>query len=291
MAWLRLLRAALAPSIVWDWAAGILLAGLAWQPNFLLLLLILLCIYHGGMLGNDLADRAEDARHDRRRPLQTGAVRPAAAIAVLLLLWGLALGLAAWVVPAAWTATLTLIGAAAVYDFGGPVVRAAAGPALLAAARAGSLFFVPIVLLGADAAIAAAGLGAAAAYALYFLFVARLARREERGAPGSYGFILVAVSAAAPAIVLAQESFSWLAVGGCLLFAGWRLRSVWPDARRLGWGPDLVRMQVRIGLSGAPLVSAIALLARLDGAARTWALGGVITMLLVRALARALPPE
>lgn len=292
MAWPRLLRLALAPGIAWDWAAGILLAGLSFAPEHLWLLLILLCVYHGGMVGNDLADRAEDKRHARRRPLTDGSLRPSAAIAALILLWGGALALAAWVVPAAWTVTFLLVCAAAIYDFGSGVVRAALGPALLAAARATSLLFVPIVALGSDGAMDRVGLGPPAAYAIYFLFLSRLARREERGAPAAFGFTLIAIGAAAPLIACVGAPTAWPAWLAAAAFLLWRLVQAGRAGGMRAWSPEQVRAQVRASLAAAPLVPAIALLTRpWESGLAAWAPLGLLTLLAVRTLARILPPE
>lgn len=290
LAWLRLARASLAPSIAWDWAAGILLCGLAWSPSHLLLLLILLAIYHGGMIANDLCDQRVDRAAGRQRPLITGAIAPRAAWLALIVLWGGALALAAAAAPGALRAASFLIGLAAIYDFGGPLARAAFGPVLLAAARAGSLFFVPIAVLGMNASLEPARLAAAAAYAMYFLFLARLARREESGAPGNYAIVLVAFTALAPAILIFRPPIPWLAAGAWLVFSALVLRGALPDARRRFWTPDLVRANVRRGLGFAPLVPALAVLAA-PGVAPAWALLGVGAMLAVRGLSRLIPPE
>lgn len=291
LAWLRLARASLAPTIAWDWAAGILLGGLAWRPGFLLLLLILLAIYHGGMIANDLCDRAQDLAAGRRRPLTQGLISPRAAWLALILLWGGALALAALAAPGALRPAAVLILIAALYDFGGPVGRAALGPVLLAAARAGSLFFVPIAELGMNAALTESRLAAAAAYALYFLFLARLARREETGAPGSYGFVLVCFTVIAPTVLLFQQPTPWLAAAAWLVFAVLVLRPALPEARRNFWPPDLVRRHVRRGLGFAALVPGLAILAADPAIPPAWALLALAPLLLVRALARTIPPE
>jgi len=290
LAWLRLARASLAPTIAWDWAAGILLCGLGWSPEHLPLLAILLAVYHGGMIANDLCDQRLDRAAGRQRPLVQGQISFRAAALALILLWGGALALAAAAAPGALRPTGFLIGIAAIYDFGGPLARAAFGPVLLAAARAGSLFFVPIAMLGLNASLEPARLAAAAAYAMYFLFLARLARREESGAPGNYAIVLVAFTALAPAVVVFRPPIPWLAAGAWLIFCVLVLRGSLPDARRRFWPPELVRANVRRGLGFAPLVPAIAVLAA-PGVAPAWALGGVAAMLSVRALARRIPPE
>lgn len=49
-AWLELMRAALGPTVVWDFCVGILLAGLHWQPGLGWALTSLLLIYFAGMI-------------------------------------------------------------------------------------------------------------------------------------------------------------------------------------------------------------------------------------------------
>jgi hypothetical protein len=291
LAWLRLARASLAPSIVWDWAAGILLCGLAWRAEYLILLFILLAIYHGGMIANDLCDRAIDQAAGRQRPLTSGQIKPRSAWLALLFLWGGALAVAALLQPAALTATGSLIAIAALYDFGGPIARAALGPVLLALARAGSLFFVAFAEFGLRDALTESRLAAAAAYALYFLFLARLARREESGAPGGYGFVLVAFTAIVPSLLLMRQPTPWLAAGAWLIFAILVVRPALADARRSVWPPSLVRVAVRRGLGFAPLVPGLAILAAPAEVAPAWALLAVAAMMSVRALSRVIPPE
>ncbi len=291
LSWLRLTRASLAPTIVWDWAAGLLLCGAAWRAGHLTLLAILLAIYHGGMIANDLADRTEDRAVGRARPLADGRIRPAAAATALCLLWGGAFTVAALAEPGARAATVVMIAAAGIYNFAGRSARGAVGPALLAMLRAASFFFVPIAELGLDTALAADRLAAAAAYALYFMFLSRLARGEERGLPGAYGLALTLFTAAAPLALLLHRPLPWLAAAGWLAFAALLIAPALRDARARAWPPARVRAAVRRGLGAAPLVPALALLAVPHPAAPVWALGGVAALLAVRALARIIPPE
>jgi hypothetical protein len=291
LSWLRLTRASLAPTIVWDWAAGLLLCGTAWRAGHLTLLAILLAIYHGGMLANDLADRTEDRSFGRARPLADGRIRPTAAAVALFLLWGGAFAVAALAEPDARAATILMIAAAGIYNFAGRITRGAVGPVLLATLRVGSFFFVPITDLGLDTALAADRLAAAAAYALYFMFLSRLARGEEQGVPGAYGFALTLLTAAAPLALLVHRPVSWLAAIGWLAFAALVVAPALRDARARAWPAERVRAAVRRGLGTAPLVPALALLALPHPATPAWALGGVAAMLAVRALARVIPPE
>lgn len=291
-AWLRLTRCSLAPGMAWDWGAGILLAGVVWRPGLLLHLALLLAIHQGGMIANDLADRAADRAAGRPRPLADGSLPPAAAWAALGALHGGALLLAALALPAALEPTAFLIGIVLLYDFGGRGLRATLGPALLATARAGALLFVGAVEFGGAEAVDRAGLAAAGGYALYFLFLARLASREEAGCEARQGAALLAMTALAPAVPLFQPSLDLLAAAAWLILAALTLAPL-RSLRSAGpaWSPAEVQGLVRGALGRAPWAPAIALLAHPAGIHPAWALGGPATALAVAALARRFPPE
>ena len=277
--------------MVWDWVAGALLAGVAWQAELLIPLALMVMIHQGGMIANDLADLREDRAVGRRRPLADGSLPTAAAWMALLILHGGALALAAWAVPAALEITAGLIAVALLYDFGGRGLRTLMGPALLAVARAGSLLFVGIVHGGASMALERVGLAAAASYALYFLFLSRFASREESGVDSRNGISLLVMAALVPAVLLFQKPFPilagliWPALALWMLLPAWRLR-----AQRT-WSPAQVQALVRRGLGLAPTVPALALLAHPAALNPAWAIGGVVTVVLVRTLARRFPPE
>lgn len=290
-AWLQLTRCALAPTMAWDWAAGALLAGVAWRAELLLPLALLLLIHQGGMVANDLADLRQDRAAGRRRPLAEGSITPRAAWAALLLLHGGALALAAFALPAALEPTAFLIGLALLYDFGGRGLRQLLGPALLATARAGSLLFVGAVEYGAQEAFTRVGLAAVGGYALYFLFLSRFASREESGTEARSGVALLGMAALAPAVPLFQEPFPVGAAAAWLLFAAVALTPAWRLRERREWPPETVQGLVRHGLGLAPWVPAIALLAPPSAAHPAWALGGPATAFLVARLARRFPPE
>ena len=97
-AWGRLLRLSLAPTAVADVVAGALVARRGVLPEPATLALLAggsLCVYHAGMALNDWRDRAADAATRPDRPLVSGAIRPGAALAVVVLLNVLGVGLAA----------------------------------------------------------------------------------------------------------------------------------------------------------------------------------------------------
>jgi len=288
-AWLELARVALAPTIVWDVLAGIVLAGARPDARALPAIGVVLLIYHAGMVLNDWADRHADAQDRPGRPLPSGRIAAPSALLAGLGALAAAAGLAAWQLPpAAFQVSIGLIAAVLVYDLGGRALRRPAGPVLLALTRAGSLGMGALTLAGTHATLAPEGLRwGAAAYSLYFLFVARFATNEEHGTTGLRGVQFMIAAALAPLPLSQYPGLSpWIAPGW-LALALWLLPPVLRD--RYGeWSPSRVQTCVRRALIAAPLVPGIALL----GAGQPlWALGAPAAALLVHALARAFRPE
>ncbi|MFQ5749646.1 MAG: UbiA family prenyltransferase [Planctomycetota bacterium] len=286
-AWLRLLRIALLPTLVWDVLAGAWLAGAAWSPALLPVLVAGLCVYHGGMALNDFADRKEDARHRPARPLPGGRISPAQALGAGLGFLMTALGVALLGLPS--PAILMVAGLCIlvlVYDLGGPLIRGGPGPLLLALARGGSLNLAALAL-GQTPSTRDGLLRATGAYVLWFLFTARLARKEESGTSRIRGLQYLILTAATPLLLVIQRPFSPGVLGGWLLLAAWL---VGPELRRggLSWSPPRVEAAVRRCLGGAPLLLGLALLE--EGI--PWGLPfALLVSGTVRLLARRYPPE
>jgi 4-hydroxybenzoate polyprenyltransferase len=179
----RLLRLSLAPSALADVAAGAALVATDWPSGGVITagLISSACVYHGGMALNDWADRAADARDGRPRPIPTGQVRAATALALSVLLLVLGPALMTLVVP---RAALLLAGVAlvaAIYDLfaRGPWL----GPVLLGACRTGNLTFGMFLALEHEGrALPLSAMVVAAGYGLYVFSLSRLARLEDRPA-------------------------------------------------------------------------------------------------------------
>lgn len=142
LAWGRLARLSLAPSALADVAAGLVLGGAGAFPQAReasLALAASACVYHGGMVLNDWADRDEDRLARADRPIPSGAIAARTALAAGVLLLVAAIGFAALATPRAalWMAGLAVLVLA--YDFvgRGPL----RGPFLLGACRAANLGF------------------------------------------------------------------------------------------------------------------------------------------------------
>lgn len=139
VAWGRLLRLSLAPTAIADIVAGALFAAPHAPPlaPWIALAAGSACVYHGGMALNDWADRDEDARNGRARPVPNGhvAAKAALAVAIALLVAGPALALVADTRAGMTLSAVALL--AVVYDLAGR--GAWSGPTLLGACRAGNL--------------------------------------------------------------------------------------------------------------------------------------------------------
>ncbi len=177
--WGRVLRLSLAPTAVADVLAGLVLGFGGALPEARVVLFLVgasLCVYHGGMVLNDWADREIDARSRPRRPLPAGELGPTPTLVagLLLLCLGPALAFPVGILPGFW-----LLGIASLvlgYDlfFRGPLQ----GPLLLAECRAGNLG-IGLAAAGAfhDAALLLWSLPLL--YGGYVFTVSRMGRLED----------------------------------------------------------------------------------------------------------------
>jgi len=140
-----------------------------------------LCLYSAGMIMNDVADVATDARERPRRPIPSGRIsrRAAGAASALLLVAGVSLAATAGTAPLA--AAGLLAGLVLLYDLFAKRVGVL-GPLAMGSCRGANLF------LGASAGLATANalpvVVAASALAVYIACVTAIASRETEGAPG-----------------------------------------------------------------------------------------------------------
>ncbi len=261
MAWLQLIRLALLPTIVWDFVAGFILLQTPWITSLGYGLLSLLCLYHGGMVLNDVRDLPFDRQHQRHRPLVMGKIAPLPAFLFSLFLFTGAFCFAHLSSPNLAQPTLWLFAIILAYDLSGPNLRAFAGPALLAAARAFSFCFAAFVVHG-DRAILAMGYLPLLSYALYFLFLSRLAQTEEQGIPGMRGLSMLLMAAVSPFLLLYTSPITLSFLPVLLLFATYLLQPAWKH-RHLFWQPEQVQLFVRRSLGAGPMVVGLALLTQL----------------------------
>ncbi|MFJ9584381.1 SCO3242 family prenyltransferase [Streptomyces acidicola] len=175
-AWAELLRLPALFTVPGDALAGAAAAGAA-RPNARTLLAIgsSLCLYEAGMALNDWADHAEDAIERPHRPLPSGRVRPASALAAAGALTAAGLALAARAGRPALTVAVPL--AATVWSYDLTLKRTPAGPLAMGAARTLD------VLLGAAATTGTtrAALPSALALGAHTFAVTTVSRHETQG--------------------------------------------------------------------------------------------------------------
>ena len=174
-AYLQLVRAPAALTVIGDTVAGAAAAGRPLRGKRLLLPLSSACFYWAGMALNDWADRDLDAVERPERPIPSGRVRPDQALAVAGGLTAAGLGLAR-AAGGRDTLKVALPLAAAVWAYDTVLKKTAAGPAGMAACRALD------VLMGAGAGKARQALPSAMAVGGHTYGVTALSRGEVHGA-------------------------------------------------------------------------------------------------------------
>ncbi len=272
LAWGRLARLSLAPSALADVAAGLALGGAGAFPgarDATLALAASACVYHGGMVLNDWADREEDRVTRADRPIPSGAVGPRTALLAGLLLVATAIALAALVAPRAalWMAGLAALVVA--YDLvgRGPL----RGPFLLGACRAANLGFG--VFVARELGLGYPELEPTFAphfVALYFVYVASVsfvARLEDAPSDADVGRLPRWALACASLVLLslacghATEGLvapRWSSLGIALLAAGALVREV---ARSGPWTRADAGRATGLGLRRLLVFSALVALA------------------------------
>jgi hypothetical protein len=134
MAYLQLVRAPAALTVLGDTVAGAAAAGKPLRGRRLLLPIASASFYWAGMALNDWADRDLDAVERPERPIPSGRVRPEQALAVAGGLTAAGLGLAR-VAGGRDTLMLAFPLAAAIWAYDTVLKNTAAGPAAMAACR------------------------------------------------------------------------------------------------------------------------------------------------------------
>ncbi|MFF8378644.1 SCO3242 family prenyltransferase [Streptomyces sp. NPDC015661] len=133
-AWAELLRVSALVSVPGDALAGAATTGARPGRGTLRAIGASLCLYEAGMALNDWADRHEDALERPHRPLPSGRIPPAAALAASAALTLAGLGLASRAGRPALATATALATTVWAYDLG--LKHTPAGPATMATARA-----------------------------------------------------------------------------------------------------------------------------------------------------------
>ncbi|MGY0490726.1 SCO3242 family prenyltransferase [Streptomyces sp. WG-D5] len=191
-AWAELLRLPALFTVPGDALAGAAATGYRPTRGTLLAVGASLSLYAAGMALNDWADRDEDARDRPHRPLPSGRVRPAHALAAAGALTGVGLALARGADRA--TGALATALAATVWAYDLRLKGTVAGPAAMGAARGLDL------LMGAAATAPAGALSpaltAATTLATHTAAVTTVSREETRGGSSTAPLAALATGAA-----------------------------------------------------------------------------------------------
>jgi len=170
--WLRLVRAPAALTVPGDTIAGAAAAG--GRPS-VSAAGASVCLYWAGMALNDYADRELDAVERPERPIPSGEISPAAALAAAAGLTAAGLGLAALAGRRALAVAIPLAASVWAYDL--VLKDTGAGCASMAAARGLDVLMGAAAVGRVDAALPAAAIMGAHTYA-----VTELSRAEVSGA-------------------------------------------------------------------------------------------------------------
>jgi 4-hydroxybenzoate polyprenyltransferase len=247
IAYLRLLRVGMLFSPAADVVAGLAVAALPWDLAAVRAALASTCVYAGGMVLNDHADRAEDALARPERPIPSGQVAPRTALALGL---GLLLAAVALGPAPAFYAGLGLLVLA--YDYAGK--RVVWLGALVMAGLRGLNLSSPWLVLGAGP-LPDPLLYAALAYAVYICAVTLLGWMEDqpRAKPKAVLALAVLPPLAAELALLqtAQPAYAALP-GGVLALAFW-----FRVARRRTWDQVAIRAAMTWLLLGTMLYTGL----------------------------------
>ncbi len=211
-AYLQLVRAPAALTVLGDTVAGAAAAGNPLRGRRLLLPLSSAAFYWAGRALNDWADRELDAVERPERPIPSGRIGPNHALAVAggLTVTGLGLARAA---GGRDTMKVAVPLAAAVWAYDTVLKKTAAGPLGMAACRALD------VLLGAGATRARSAWPSAVAVGGHTLGVTALSRGEVHGASATTAGAVLA-GTAVTALTAATGARSWRDRLGAVAFAG-----------------------------------------------------------------------
>ncbi|MEU6094987.1 SCO3242 family prenyltransferase [Streptomyces sp. NPDC047079] len=177
-AWAELLRLPALFTVPGDALAGAAAVSARPGPRTLLAVGSSLCLYEAGMALNDWADQDEDAAERPQRPLPSGRIRPAAALAAAGVCTTVGLALAARAGRPALAVAAPLAATVWAYDL--VLKRTPAGPAAMAVARGLDLLLGAVATRPGPGAVRRA-LPSAALLSSHTLAVTAVSRRETTG--------------------------------------------------------------------------------------------------------------
>lgn len=260
--WLELARISNTPTTVSNVIAGAAVAAGASVAgaDAGLVAVAIAALYTAGMILNDVLDRSVDEVQRPERPLPSGRIAPAAAVAAVAALLGLGEGLLLAVEPRAGLGGLVLIVTIVVYDLwhkGNPL-----SPLLMGACR--GLVYV-VAALAVAGAVEGEVVVAAGLLGLYVVGLSQVAKAEGGGIAARWPVVLVLLPAAYWVEDIDRAGVAVLLVA-FVAWVGWALRAVLVD-RAIGSG--VARLIAGVALydavvaasAGASLAAVLACLA------------------------------
>lgn len=246
---LRLLRAGTLFSPAADVVAGLCLAGVALDLRALPLVLASVCLYAGGMVLNDFADRAVDAVVRPERPLPRRQILPRTALLLGLSLLAGGVLLSPW-----WPYHLGMAALILAYDFG--IKQNALVGALLMGTLRGLNLCTGALLAAWTPELRATMLAAAAAYAVYIVAVTLLGIMEDQDGvrPRAVVAIQAAPMLATLAALYSVQGGPWPAPALALLPI---LALAWRNRRIEVWDRAAIRGAMTWLLLGTMLYTAL----------------------------------
>ncbi|GIF73893.1 SCO3242 family prenyltransferase [Asanoa siamensis] len=204
-------------------------------------------LYWAGMAANDWADRELDAKERPERPIPSGRVTPAQALAVAVGLTAAGVGLAG-LTGGRRALSVAVPLAAAVWAYDVKAKNTPAGPAVMAACRGLD------VLLGASGGRVARAVPAAALVAAHTYTVTALSQKEVSGADHLLPVVTLAGTAAVTAAAVRPgRQRGWRALVPAAL-AGWYAARYGAAQLRAAADPSapVVRAAVGAGITSLP---------------------------------------
>ena len=239
-AWLQLARVSNTPTVVSNAVAGAMLVSTTARTGTVVLVAVAMALFYtAGMVLNDVADAEIDRRERPERPLPSGAVSPAAALAVFCALIAAGLVLLAGEGSEPFFAGLGLVALIVLYDLwhkGNPV-----SPVMMAGCRA--LVYIVAGLAVADS-LPGELWGATALLFVYVVGLTQVAKAEGAGVLSGWPVAAVIAPIVYWAIMLPS---AWAALL-LAVFAAW-----------LGWTLRLLFVRRTIGPAVGGLIAGIAL--------------------------------
>jgi 4-hydroxybenzoate polyprenyltransferase len=239
-AWLQLARVSNTPTVVSNAVAGAMLVSTTARTGTVVLVAVAMALFYtAGMVLNDVADAEIDRRERPERPIPSGAVSPAAALAVFCALIAAGLVLLAGEGSEPFFAGLGLVALIVLYDLwhkGNPV-----SPVMMAGCRA--LVYIVAGLAVADS-LPGELWGATALLFVYVVGLTQVAKAEGAGVLSGWPVAAVIAPIVYWAIMLPS---AWAALL-LAVFAAW-----------LGWTLRLLFVRRTIGPAVGGLIAGIAL--------------------------------